>query len=150
MMKVLRPESRARCCSSWSSGLVTPATVATSKLKKGEGSLSLELVRTEDILAGLGQKKGDRLLVGFAAETDDLVARARGKLKAKGLDLVVANDVREGFEGDTNAATLLRREGKPTEIPRVSKRELADRICDEIVQLRARVGEPAPVGTGPE
>jgi phosphopantothenoylcysteine decarboxylase/phosphopantothenate--cysteine ligase len=127
-----------------------PANVATSKLKKDEGSLAIELVRTEDILAGLGRKKGDRVLVGFAAETDDLVARARAKLEAKNLDLVVANDVRDGFGGDTNAATLLRREGKPIEVPRVSKRELADRICDEIVQLRSRVGEPAPVGTGAE
>jgi phosphopantothenoylcysteine decarboxylase/phosphopantothenate--cysteine ligase len=125
-----------------------PASVATSKLKKGEGSLALELVRTGDILASLGEKKGERLLIGFAAETDDLVARARAKLEAKRLDLIVANDVRAGFGDDTNAATLLRRAGKPVDVPLVSKRELADRICDEIVQLRAGVGEPAPVGTG--
>jgi phosphopantothenoylcysteine decarboxylase/phosphopantothenate--cysteine ligase len=127
-----------------------PAAVASSKLKKGEGPLALELVRTEDILAGLGSKKGDRLLVGFAAETDDLVARGRAKLEAKRLDLIVANDVKNGFGDDTNAAVLLRREGKPVDVPLVSKRELADRICDEIVQLRAKVGEPAPVGTDPK
>ena len=68
-----------------------PSEVATTKLKKGEGPLDLGLVRTEDILAGLGKKKGSRVLVGFAAETGDLVARARAKLEAKGLDLIVAN-----------------------------------------------------------
>jgi phosphopantothenoylcysteine decarboxylase/phosphopantothenate--cysteine ligase len=120
-----------------------PASVSTSKLKKGEGPLALELVRTEDILAGLGEKKGERLLVGFAAETDDLVARARAKLAAKGLDLIVANTVKAGFGGDSNEAVLLRPQGAPVEVPLVSKRELADRICDEIVRLRARVAEPA-------
>jgi phosphopantothenoylcysteine decarboxylase/phosphopantothenate--cysteine ligase len=81
--------------------------------------------------------------VGFAAETEDLVARARAKLRAKGLDLIVANEVRVGFGGETSAAVLLRGEEPPVEIPLVSKRELADRICDEIVRLRARGDEPA-------
>jgi phosphopantothenoylcysteine decarboxylase/phosphopantothenate--cysteine ligase len=127
-----------------------PAEVATAKLKKGEGPLELALVRTEDILAGLGKKKGSRVLVGFAAETEDLVARARAKLEAKGLDLIVANEVAAGFGGETNQAVLVRPQGEPTELPRTSKRELADRICDEIVALRSgrRVGPPVETGAG--
>ena len=123
-----------------------PVSVVEGKLKKGDGGLTLELERTEDILAGLGPKKGDRLLVGFAAESEDLVARARAKLRAKRLDLIVANDVATGFGGETNAAVLLRPTGEAVEVPRVSKRELADRICDEIVQLRAS----SPTPTAPE
>lgn len=127
-----------------------PAAVATAKIKKGEGSLALELVRTRDILGDLGKKKGNRVLVGFAAETEDLVSRARAKLEAKGLDLIVANEVAAGFGGDTNQAVLVRSQGEPTELPRTSKRELADRICDEIVALRARrpVVEPVETGAG--
>jgi phosphopantothenoylcysteine decarboxylase/phosphopantothenate--cysteine ligase len=113
-----------------------PTTTVEGKLKKGEGGLTVELERTEDILAGLGPRKGDRLLVGFAAESEDLVARARAKLEAKRLDLIVANDVATGFGGDTNAAVLLKPAGKAVDVPLVSKRELADRICDEIVQMR--------------
>jgi phosphopantothenoylcysteine decarboxylase/phosphopantothenate--cysteine ligase len=124
-----------------------PATVAGAKLKKSDGPLTLELVRTEDILAGLGKKKGDRLLVGFAAETERLVDRARAKMKAKNLDLVVANEVGVGFGGETNAAVFIRRAGEPVEVPLVSKRELADRICDEVVQLRSAVAEPEKAGT---
>jgi len=127
-----------------------PAEVATAKLKKGEGPLELALVRTEDILAGLGKKKGSRVLVGFAAETEDLVARARAKVEAKGLDLIVANEVAAGFGGESNQAVLVRPQGEPTEFPRTSKRELADRICDEIVALRSgrRVGPPVETGAG--
>jgi phosphopantothenoylcysteine decarboxylase/phosphopantothenate--cysteine ligase len=120
-----------------------PATKAEGKIKKGEGPLVLELVRTRDILAGLGKRKGERLLVGFAAETEELLPRARAKLEAKHLDLVVANEVAAGFGGETNTATLLPRGADPVRVPEVSKRELADRICDEIVRLRAGVGEPA-------
>jgi phosphopantothenoylcysteine decarboxylase/phosphopantothenate--cysteine ligase len=115
-----------------------PESVAGAKLKKGEGPLTLKLVRTPDILGGLGERKGDRLLVGFAAETEDLVSRARAKLEAKRLDLVVANEVGVAFGGETSAAVLIRGEGPPVDVPLVSKRELADRICDEIVQIRPR------------
>jgi phosphopantothenoylcysteine decarboxylase/phosphopantothenate--cysteine ligase len=126
-----------------------PAAVSAAKLKKGDGPRTLELVRTEDILGSLGDKKGDRLLVGFAAETENLVDRARAKMSAKKLDLIVANDVADGFGGESNAAVLVRREGAPVEVPLVSKRELADRICDEIVELRARVAEPEKAEAGP-
>jgi phosphopantothenoylcysteine decarboxylase/phosphopantothenate--cysteine ligase len=115
---------------------------SAGKLKKGEGPRVLELVRTPDILRGLGERKGERLLVGFAAETEDLLARARVKLADKRLDLIVANEVGTGFGGETNAAALLPREGEAVDVPLVSKRELADRICDEIVRLRARAGVP--------
>jgi phosphopantothenoylcysteine decarboxylase/phosphopantothenate--cysteine ligase len=68
-------------------------------------------------------------------------------MNAKKLDLIVANDVGTGFGEETNAAVLLRREGEPVEVPLVSKRELADRICDEIVELRAAVATPEKAGT---
>jgi phosphopantothenoylcysteine decarboxylase/phosphopantothenate--cysteine ligase len=113
-------------------------------LKKGGGGLTRELERTQDILAGLGPRKGGRLLVGFAAETEDLVSRARGKLEAKNLDLIVANHVAAGFGGETNEAVLVGPKGEAIEVPRVSKRELADRICDEIVQRRLASATPAP------
>jgi phosphopantothenoylcysteine decarboxylase/phosphopantothenate--cysteine ligase len=112
-----------------------PASAAVSKLKKTDGPVTLELVRTPDILKGLGSAKGGRVLVGFAAETEDLVANAAKKLEAKNLDLVVANDVAlpgAGFGGDTNAVILLRRDGSRVDVPLASKREVADRILDEV------------------
>lgn len=117
-----------------------PAAASPSKIKKTDGAVTLELVRTPDILKGLGEAKGGRVLVGFAAETEDLVANARKKLEAKSLDLVVANDVTAagaGFGGDTNAAVLLRRDGGRVDVPLASKREVAERILDEVRALRA-------------
>jgi phosphopantothenoylcysteine decarboxylase / phosphopantothenate---cysteine ligase len=116
-----------------------PATVAPTKLKKGEGGTSLDLVRTPDILRTLGQAKGSRFLVGFAAETDHIFENARKKLVEKNLDLIVANDVSgdaSGFGAETNAAVLLDARGTATEVPRVSKREMADRIWDRVIGLR--------------
>jgi phosphopantothenoylcysteine decarboxylase/phosphopantothenate--cysteine ligase len=117
-----------------------PAEKAPRKVKKGAGGATLELVRTPDILRGLGGKKGARVLVGFAAETDHLRENARKKLAEKNLDLIVANDVtREGagFESETNAAVLIDRDGGETETALQSKRELADRILDHVLALRA-------------
>jgi phosphopantothenoylcysteine decarboxylase/phosphopantothenate--cysteine ligase len=117
-----------------------PAAASVSKIKKTDGAVTLELVRTPDILKGLGEAKGGRVLVGFAAETEDLVANARKKLEAKSLDLVVANDVTAagaGFGGDTNAVILLRRDGGRVDVPRASKREVAERVLDEVRALRA-------------
>jgi phosphopantothenoylcysteine decarboxylase/phosphopantothenate--cysteine ligase len=117
-----------------------PASAASSKLKKTEGGLALDLVATRDILSELGRAKGARLLVGFAAETEDLVENAQKKLESKNLDLIVANDVTApgaGFAGDTNAAVLLRRDATRVDLPLASKRELADRILDEVRALRA-------------
>jgi phosphopantothenoylcysteine decarboxylase / phosphopantothenate---cysteine ligase len=116
-----------------------PASPSGSKLKKTNGGVTLDLVRTPDILEGLGTAKGGRLLVGFAAETEDLLANAKKKLEAKNLDLVVANDVTatgSGFGGDTNAVVLLRRDGGRAEVPLASKREVAERILDEVRAAR--------------
>ena len=122
-----------------------PAARSSSKLKKTDAPQSLELARTPDILKGLGAAKGGRILVGFAAETEGLVDEARRKLESKNLDLIVANDVSAegaGFAGDTNAAVILRRDGGRVDVPLVSKRELAERILDEVCALVARAAEP--------
>ena len=115
-----------------------PARVAAKKLKKGDAPLRLELERTVDILAELRGAAGERLMVGFAAETDDVLRNAERKLTAKGLDLIVANDVSRsdaGFEVDTNAVTLLDAGGR-TEVPLAGKDEVADRILDRAVALK--------------
>lgn len=117
-----------------------PAQVSDVKVKKADGALTLEMVRTPDILRGLGQSKGRLFLVGFAAETDHLREHAREKLRAKNLDLMVANAVGQegsGFQADSNTAVLMDGDGE-VEVPLVSKRELAERIWDRVAQLRAR------------
>jgi len=128
-----------------------PRRTAEGKLKKGHGGLSLELERTPDILRSLAERKGTRFLIGFAAETEDLEANARQKLKEKRLDLIVANRVggpSGGFASDENAATLIAADGDTAEVPLVSKRELADRIWERAIELRAGkavpAGEPTP------
>ena len=124
-----------------------PAEPSQSKLKKADAALRLELVRTPDILKSLGDAKGGRLLVGFAAETEDVLANARKKLEAKNLDLIVANDVTAegaGFGGETNAVVLLRRDGQRRDVPLASKRELAERILDEVIALRIATPVPTP------
>jgi len=121
-----------------------PASPSASKRKKTDGPLSLELVRTPDVLMGLGASKREGVvLVGFAAETDDLEANAAAKLAAKNLDLIVANDVtREGhgFGGETNGGLVLRRDGSRAEIPLGTKRAMADRILDEVLAVRRARG----------
>ena len=110
------------------------------KLKKSAASLTLELERTTDILAGLGARKGGRLLVGFAAETYDLVAEARRKLAAKHLDLIVANDVTApgaAFGSDTNVVRLLAADGLDEALPVLPKEEVAGRILDWVAAHRA-------------
>jgi len=115
-----------------------PAQVGAQKLKKGPGGLTLALVRTVDILADIAPRKGGRLIVGFAAETEDVLANAARKLTEKGLDLIVANDVAgtdTGFGVDTNAVTLLDASGHREAVPLMSKAETADRILDRIVAM---------------
>ncbi len=117
------------------------ASVSPTKVKKTAGPATLELVRTSDILRSLGQAKGERTLVGFAAETDHVIENAWKKLREKNLDLIVANDVsREGagFGTETNAAVLLDREGGEVPVPLGSKRALADAIWDRVIALRKR------------
>lgn len=115
------------------------AEVPRQKVKKTAMRLTLQLDPTPDILAELGRLKGDRILVGFAAETENLVEEARRKMLAKNCDLVVANLVdREGtgFEADENEIVLVPRTGEPIRLPRATKRELADQILDQVLGLR--------------
>ncbi len=120
-----------------------PANAADAKIKKdGKDTMTLELTKTPDILADVAKNRtAGMLVVGFAAETNDIVGYARSKMEKKGLDMVVANDITAkgaGFNTDTNIATILTRLGDEIELPLMSKRELADRILDEIVKLRAK------------
>lgn len=113
--------------------------VPQQKVKKTATRVSLELDPTPDILAELGQKKGDRLLVGFAAETENLRQEARRKLQSKNCDMVVGNLVGQegaGFESDTNEVILALSTGDMIELPRASKQEVAGRIFDEVLRLR--------------
>jgi phosphopantothenoylcysteine decarboxylase / phosphopantothenate---cysteine ligase len=115
------------------------SNVPQHKLKKTAMKMSLELEPTPDILAELGQKKGDRLLIGFAAETERLVESARQKLDSKNCDMVVANLVNQdatGFESDENEVVLVLRTGETIPIARAPKREIADRIFDQVLKLR--------------
>jgi phosphopantothenoylcysteine decarboxylase/phosphopantothenate--cysteine ligase len=119
-----------------------PAWKATQKIKKDSGIPTLELEPTADILlavAQLKQKTGHpRLVIGFAAETQDLVSNASAKLKAKRLDMIVANDISSpgaGFAVDTNQVTLLYADGKHVPLPMMPKSEVADHIIAEAVQL---------------
>jgi phosphopantothenoylcysteine decarboxylase/phosphopantothenate--cysteine ligase len=116
-----------------------PAQRAIGKVKKGaERQLTLELVRNPDILAELGAGRGQAVLVGFAAETGDLLANARKKLKEKGLDLIVANDVTmpgAGFGSDTNTVCFLDRSGRVVELPCLPKEEVAARLLERILEL---------------
>ncbi|WP_321478285.1 bifunctional phosphopantothenoylcysteine decarboxylase/phosphopantothenate--cysteine ligase CoaBC [uncultured Paludibaculum sp.] len=115
------------------------ANVPTQKVKKSAMRLSLELDPTLDILAELGRRKQDRLLVGFAAETENLVAEARRKMQTKNCDMVVANNVSidgVGFESDQNELVLVMSTGEIQPLPRASKRVLADQILNEVLKLR--------------
>ncbi len=109
------------------------------KLKKTAARLSLELAPTPDILAELGRRKGNRLLIGFAAETTNMVAEARRKMETKNCDMVVGNLVNQegtGFNSDENEVTLLLRTGETIHLPRASKRAIAGRILDQLQKLR--------------
>jgi phosphopantothenoylcysteine decarboxylase/phosphopantothenate--cysteine ligase len=113
--------------------------VPDQKVKKTAARMSLELDPTPDILAELGRKKGDRLLIGFAAETQNLAQEARRKLESKNCDMVVGNLVggsETGFESDQNEVILALSTGETISLPRASKREVADRIFDEALKLR--------------
>ncbi|MGC2237301.1 MAG: bifunctional phosphopantothenoylcysteine decarboxylase/phosphopantothenate--cysteine ligase CoaBC [Pyrinomonadaceae bacterium] len=119
-----------------------PKNIADAKIKKtNQDFLTLELEKTPDILSNVSANRHNGLLVvGFAAETNDVVEYARSKMEKKNLDLVVANDITQkgaGFNADTNIATILRRgDDDKIELPLMSKREMADKILDEVVKLR--------------
>ena len=115
-----------------------PRRAAPGKLAKTDGVPTLELEPTPDILAGLARARTPgQVLVGFAAETTDLVPRATDKLRAKGLDLIVANDVSPpdaGFDTDTNRAVLIEADGRVTDVPLVDKRALAAAVLDVVAR----------------
>lgn len=125
---------------------VRPVQSATGKLKKNpstgliDGLEAIALEATPDILAELGTTRGaNQTLVGFAAETSDLVANARTKLERKGVDMIVANDVsapQVGFGHSTNAVSLVTRGGSVREVPLADKREIAREILDEVIRIR--------------
>jgi phosphopantothenoylcysteine decarboxylase / phosphopantothenate---cysteine ligase len=109
--------------------------IAKQKIKKESGNLTLDLVHTPDILS---EVEGDFIKVGFAAESQDLIANARRKVEKKKLELIVANNITEensGFATDTNKVILIGKDGMPEDLPLMSKREVADRILDRIVRL---------------
>jgi phosphopantothenoylcysteine decarboxylase/phosphopantothenate--cysteine ligase len=128
-----------------------PVAPANKKIKRRPGPMTLELESTPDILADVARNKNvapeksaarekpDRILVGFAAETEDVATHARAKLSAKQADLIVANDVTApgaGFDHETNIVTLYPADGSETALPRMSKVDVAGRILDQILDLR--------------
>ncbi len=122
-----------------------PGRLATEKIASKQEGLTLDLTPTPDILRELGARKGARFLVGFAAETHELRERAQAKLTAKGVDLIVANDVSRadiGFDVADNEVVLLDRWGGVVALPRRSKVEVADLILDRVQELRRAVREP--------
>ena len=119
-----------------------PRNIADLKIKKtNQDILTLELEKTPDILSNVSKNRHNGLLVvGFAAETNDVVNYAKSKMEKKNLDLVVANDITKkgaGFNTDTNIATIITRENE-IDLPSMSKRDLADKILDEIIKLRQK------------
>ena len=115
------------------------ATVSPNKIKKTAARLSLDLDPTPDILAEVGARKGDRLLIGFAAETNDMVAEARRKMQTKKADMVVGNFVNvagTGFESDLNEVTLVMSTGETIPVARATKRDIAHTIFDHALRLR--------------
>ncbi|MBI2817587.1 MAG: bifunctional phosphopantothenoylcysteine decarboxylase/phosphopantothenate--cysteine ligase CoaBC [Acidobacteria bacterium] len=117
-----------------------PQRRAAQKIKKGAKELSLALEPTEDILCEVAQRKGDRTVVGFAAETENVVASARSKLASKQLDLVVANDVTSNggvFGSEYNTVTIVGRNGLERHLPHMKKSEVANEILNEVVKFRS-------------
>jgi phosphopantothenoylcysteine decarboxylase/phosphopantothenate--cysteine ligase len=129
-----------------------PMEKQPQKIKRSKASLTVQLEQTKDILAEVAKIKGERLVVGFAAETDHVAENARKKLTAKNADLIVANDVTAegaGFDLDTNVVTLFARDGRDLPLPRLTKSEAAQRILDEVVRLRGALrAKPVAHGSG--
>lgn len=122
----------------------TPAQVADQKMKKGDDDMSIALVKTTDIVATVAALPNKPVTVGFAAETNDVVAYARGKLQRKGLDMIIANDVsdsRIGFNSDDNAVTVITADAE-THIEQLPKRALAAALVEHIAPLFWRIRNP--------
>jgi len=113
-----------------------PAMAAEHKIKKREGSLTLELVPTPDILAEVARvRRPGQILVGFAAETENLLANAQEKLKRKRLDLIVANDARQAIGAASSQVTIIGADGRVEELPLLPKEEVAGRILERVMSL---------------
>jgi len=120
-----------------------PKAAASQKIKR-KGAMTLELEATPDILQELSLKKGTQIVVGFAAETENVLENARQKLVSKNLDAIVVNDVsREGvgFDSDRNAVTIMTRQ-EVVEVPETTKWEVAQRVLDQVVRLRQHRKSP--------
>jgi phosphopantothenoylcysteine decarboxylase / phosphopantothenate---cysteine ligase len=116
-----------------------PAAPQATKMKRSNGPVSIELEPTADILADIARRKEDRIIVGFAAETDRVAEHARGKLQSKQADLIVANDVTAkgaGFDHDTNIITIYSSNGGEKAYPQMSKADAANRILDHMIEAR--------------
>ncbi|MDD4861568.1 MAG: bifunctional phosphopantothenoylcysteine decarboxylase/phosphopantothenate--cysteine ligase CoaBC [Smithellaceae bacterium] len=118
-----------------------PKSEALEKIKKDQGLTGIELTRNPDIIAAVGAKKKKGILVGFAMETEDLLANARRKLIRKNMDMIVANNLREagaGFKTDTNIITMIDRNGKTIALDKMTKKDAAHRILDHIKTLKPK------------
>ena len=116
-----------------------PAATREQKMKRDDGGLTLTLEPTPDILAELGREKGQRVVVGFAAETNNVAENARGKLARKSVDLIVANDVTQegaGFDTDTNIVTMYLPDAPEISLPKMNKFDVANRIFDQALSIR--------------
>jgi phosphopantothenoylcysteine decarboxylase/phosphopantothenate--cysteine ligase len=124
-------------------GDYTPSEKINGKIKKDENAMVLKLKNTKDILKTVGERKNGRFIVGFAAETDDLIEHAKDKLKRKNADLFIANDVSvpgAGFEAETNIVHFVYRDGRTEELPKAAKPEIARMIFDKIIELKSSTG----------
>jgi phosphopantothenoylcysteine decarboxylase/phosphopantothenate--cysteine ligase len=125
-----------------------PVEQHAEKIKKSDAALTISLEPTTDILADIAKNKGQKIVIGFAAETERVAENARKKLVAKNADLIVANDVTAegaGFDQDTNIVTLFSRDGRDLALPKLNKSEVAQRILDEVVRLRGVLHETTSV-----
>jgi phosphopantothenoylcysteine decarboxylase/phosphopantothenate--cysteine ligase len=125
-----------------------PANAHTGKIKKQDGAPVVKLAPTTDILAEISRRRRKgQIIVGFAAETENLVENAMAKVRAKQLDLLVANDVSQkdaGFDVDTNIVTLLFPDGRKIQLEKMSKLQVANRVLDEVVAIRSKSDVRSP------
>lgn len=122
-----------------------PIKASKDKIKKSGKDISVGLTEVPDILSEIGRYKGNRIVVGFAAETRDIINNAISKLKEKNLDMIVANDISEpdaGFEVDTNIVTIIDKDGMAAKLDKMSKKQVANRIFDKIVSLKRVYSNP--------
>ncbi|MDP4179850.1 MAG: bifunctional phosphopantothenoylcysteine decarboxylase/phosphopantothenate--cysteine ligase CoaBC [Bacillota bacterium] len=116
------------------------SSISDKKIKKAQEGLTLKLEKNPDIALSIGKKKGDRVLIGFSAETDNLIDNAKSKLEKKNMDLIIANDVTidgAGFNSDTNIVTIIEKSGNMINLPIMAK----DRVADEILNMALKVIE---------